>query len=85
MPIPRTVTETLYTVENGRTKDKSSTLYLKGVSILKGMTLAFKLFVLIKTHIWKSFNVLTPLNDAFYSETKKIKYFLDPPKKVGGI
>ena len=42
------------------------------------MALAFKLSVLNKTHIWTPFNVRIPLNDPF-SETRKLKYFLDPP------
>ena len=43
------------------------------------MARAFKLSVLKKTHIWKPFNVLIPLNDALYSVTKKNKILFGPP------
>ena len=52
---------------------------------LKWVALALKFSVLIKTRIWTPFNVSISLNDFFYSETRKIKYFLDPPKKGAEI
>ena len=49
------------------------------------MALAFKLSVLKKTRIWKPLNVFNLYMMLFYSQTKKIKYFLDPPKKGARI
>ena len=49
------------------------------------MALTFKLSVLKKTHIWKPFNVLIPLNDAFLFRNKKTQLLDPPPKKGAGI
>ena len=45
----------------------------------------FKLSVLKKSRIWKPFNVLIPLNNAFLSQNKenKILFGPPPPKKKG--
>ena len=50
------------------------------------MALPFKLSVLKKTRIWKPFNALIPLNDAFLFRNKenKILFGPPPPKKKGG-
>ena len=48
---------------------------------LKCVALAFKLSVLKKTHIWTPLKCRYLLMILFYSETKKMKYFLDPPQK----
>ena len=43
------------------------------------MALVLKLSVLEKTHIWKPFNVLMPLNDAFLFQNKENKILFGPP------
>ena len=43
------------------------------------MALPFKLSVLKKTRIWKPFNVLIPLNDAFLFRNKEKKILFEPP------
>ena len=48
-------------------------------STLKWMALTFKLSVLKKTHIWKPFNVLIPLNDAFLFRNKSNQILFGPP------
>ena len=48
------------------------------------MALVFELSVLKKTHIWKTFNVLIPLNDAFLFRKKEKKILFGPPKKAKG-
>ena len=43
------------------------------------MAHVFKLSALKKTHLWKPFNVLIPLNDAFLFRNKENKILFGPP------
>ena len=62
---------TIYNHFNDKSTPYKMVLRTVMIFYLKRMAVPFKLSVLKKTRIWKPFNVLIPLNDAFLFRNKK--------------